>query len=597
MAMKAKHLARESRSPKIHSRLLPLIVAAVWLALPGVGRAFSITGVNLTPASPVPAGSNIVMTVNITTPSAGAWLYQPTAVSVEGNQVLVDVYPASGMLTVIWDFSTNVNLGVLPGGAYEYEVRLHPDRQVNWGTRTNRGQFTVLPTFPTTVVSVSAVDPQASEPGVLTVIDPGVFKVTRAGSTNFDLRVYCHIGGTAGNGVDYAAISNSIVIPAGQTSANIVINPRHDLLPEGTETVVLQIEPPICIAIYPPPPGCYQVGTPAEAVVSILDNDQPTNFPPQVQIIKPFDGQMFLSPTNVIIVSDTTDPDGYVGKVEFFADNNKIGEATKYFFAPPPPGEHIRYEFTWTNPPPGGHILGARATDDSGDTTMSAPVTVWVVTNLPPPVPIVTITATDPIAAEGTNCCGWTGWSNGTAVNFCGTNTATFVVRRTGHTNWTLRIFYQVSGTASNGVDYATLPGEVIVPPGRLGAEIKVVPIDDNLPERIETVVITLRAPLPTMNSAPPYIVGFPRRAAAIIVDNDQPRPVTGPLADHCFHIMKPGSNGSWFRIECSADLVNWTPICTNRVTDGALHFVDADADEAPQRFYRALPEPNPPEE
>ncbi len=595
--MKAKHLVRESRSPKIHRRLLPLIVTAVWLVLPGVVRAFSISGVTLTPASPVPAGSELQMTIDITTPSAGAWLYQPTDVSVEGNQVFVDVYPASGMLTVIWHFSTNVNLGVLPGGAYEYEVRLHPDRQVNWGTRTNRGQFTVLPSFPPTVVSVSAVDPRASEPGVLTVIDPGVFKLTRAGSTNFDLRVYCHIGGTASNGVDYAAISNSIVIPAGQTSANIVINPLHDLLPEGTETVVLHIEPPICIAIYPPPPGCYQVGTPGEAVVSILDNDPPANVPPQVQIIKPFDGQMFLLPTNVTIVSDTVDADGYVWKTEFFADNNTIGEEARYFFVAPPAGEHAQYSFVWTNPPPGGHILTVRATDDQGTTALSAPVTIWAVTNLPPPLPVVTITATDPIATEGTNCCLWTGWANATAVNFCGTNTATFVVRRTDHTNWALRVFYQIGGTASNGVDYATLPGEVIIPPGRLGAEIKVVPIDDNLPERIETVVISLRAPLPTMSSAPPYIVGLPRRAAAIIVDNDQPRPVTGPLSDHCFHIMKPGNNGAWFRVECSEDLIHWSVLCTNRVTDGAVHFVDPDAGEAPQRFYRAVPETNPPEE
>ena len=66
------------------------------------------------------------MTVNIATPSAPTWLYQPTGVSIQGNQVFVDVYPASGMLTVIGHLSTNVSLGVLPSGAYEYEVRLHP---------------------------------------------------------------------------------------------------------------------------------------------------------------------------------------------------------------------------------------------------------------------------------------------------------------------------------------------------------------------------------------------------------------------------------------------------------------------------------------
>jgi len=91
-----------------------------------------------------------------------------------------------------------------------------------------------------------------------------------------------------------------------------------------------------------------------------------------------------------------------------------------------------------------------------------------------------------------------------------------------------------------------------------------------------------------------PYVIGLPARAAAIIVDNDQPRPCTGRLPDRCFHLMQPGNNGAWFRIECSTDLVHWTALCTNSVTDGAIHFVDPDADMATQRFYRAVPEINP---
>jgi len=65
---------------------------------------------------------------------------------------------------------------------------------------------------------------------------------------------------------------------------------------------------------------------------------------------------------------------------------------------------------------------------------------------------------------------------------------------------------------------------------------------------------------------------------------------VTGILADHCFQFTAQGIIGSWFTIECSTNLVDWTPICTNSVTDGAIHFVDPDAAENPQRFYRALP-------
>jgi len=45
--------------------------------------------------------------------------------------------------------------------------------------------------------------------------------------------------------------------------------------------------------------------------------------------------------------------------------------------------------------------------------------------------------------------------------------------------------------------------------------------------------------------------------------------------------------------LECSTDLARWLPLCTNVVTDGAVHFVDADADGHSRRFYRVLPERN----
>jgi hypothetical protein len=290
----------------------------------------------------------------------------------------------------------------------------------------------------------------------------------------------------ASNGVDYVAISNIVFIPAGQRAADIVVNPLYDLLPEGTETVVLKLLEPFCPGIYPPPPECYAVGTPREAVV-------------------------------------------YIG--ESLQSNQR---------------------------------------------------------------PVVTITAPDPLATEGTNCYHWPGWPTPLPANARGTNTAMFVVRRTGDTNVSLTVHYQIGGTASNGVDYAMLPGMVVIPAGQRIVPIIVVPLDDALPERIETVVLgvyelPLGSPLP-----PPYTVGKPARAAAIIVDNDQPRPGTGRLPDRCFHLMQPASNGTWFRIECSTDLVHWTSLCTNSVTDGAIHFVDPESDSESQRFYRAVAEPVP---
>ncbi len=220
---------------------------------------------------------------------------------------------------------------------------------------------------------------------------------------------------------------------------------------------------------------------------------------------------------------------------------------------------------------------------------------IWVVdTNLPPPLPIVTISAPDPVASEGTNCWRWGDWPIASCPADGLTNTATFVIRRIGPTNTALTVHYCIGGTASNGVDYATLPGAVTIPAGRRAVEFKLVPFDDNVPERLETVVLRLCVPPDATTTLPPYLIGFPSRAAAVIVDNDQPRPVTRVLPDGCFHIMRPAGSGTWWRIECSTNLVDWTPIGTAVVRDGALHFVDPDADESAARFYRAVPEANP---
>jgi hypothetical protein len=445
------------------------------------------------------------------------------------------------------------------------------------------------------IVTIEATDAHASEASVLTVIDPGVFTVYRAGNTSATLYVRYRIDGTASNGLDYLSISNIVVIPAGATSAHIVINPLYDNLPEGTETVVLRLEDPACIAIFPPPPDCYRVGTPSSATVYIADFGL-TNHPPTVHIFTPINGASFVAPANIFIAAQAQDLDGYltIQTVEFFAGDHSLGIRTNY-----PTLDPIGpFKLTWTNVPPGVYVLTARATDSDGASGISPPVEIRVVeTNHPPTdaLPRVTITASDAIAAEGTNCWHWPGWSNSPTGNLCLTNTATFVVRRTGDTNASLSVLYEIGGTASNGVDYAALPGNVTIPAGHRAAEIKIVPVDDALPERIETVVLALAGWPVVSNALPPYVVGQPRRAAALIVDNDQPRPSTGMLPDRNFHLTRPGDNGTWWRIEGSTNLISWSVLGTNSVTDGAIHFVDPDGDELPQRFYRAVPELNPP--
>lgn len=451
----------------------------------------------------------------------------------------------------------------------------------------------------TPVVSITAPRASASESG-----DQGVFVLLRNGPTNATLNVFWQIGGTASNGVDYATLPPSVEIPAGVREVRVPVIPVDDSLAEGTESVVAHLVPPPTAGASP-----YAIGYSSSASIAIFDNDQTntTNHAPEVAILTPGYGTVFTAPANIYIAAGARDPDAgdYVATVEFFNGHDSLGIKTNN----PASGSSVNpFQLVWSNVPPGEYVLHALATDTHGAHADSAPVKVYVVTNSPPQptnsYTLVSIAALDGIAAEGSGSIRWSNYCWQPFTNYCGTNTtqrdgtntARFIVRRHGPTNDSLVVHYHIGGTASNGVDYLQIPNSVQIPAGHRAAEIVIVPIDDPLPEPLETVILGLRLP-PDWNTnlPPPYKVGYPARAGAVIVDNDAPRPTTGVLPDHCFHIMHPGTNGTWVRIECSTNMIHWTGICTNMVSDGAVHFVDPDGDNRPSGYYRVVPTMPPP--
>ncbi len=115
----------------------------------------------------------------------------------------------------------------------------------------------------------------------------------------------------------------------------------------------------------------------------------------------------------------------------------------------------------------------------------------------PPLLPLVTVTAPDANAAE------------------VGPDTGAFRVYRSGgNLNLPLTVYYTLSGTATNGTDYQTLPGWVQIPGGATWANVTVAPIADTECEGQETVVLTL---VPYAY----YDVGTPSSATVTIADLD----------------------------------------------------------------------------
>jgi hypothetical protein len=111
-------------------------------------------------------------------------------------------------------------------------------------------------------------------------------------------------------------------------------------------------------------------------------------------------------------------------------------------------------------------------------------------------LPTVTITAPDPNASE-----------------FPADN-GKFSIKRVGCADSDLTVFYTISGTATNAVDYRRLSGSATILSGAPKASITVKPIDDTIPEPDETVILTLS---PDAN----YMIGSPNTATVTIHSNE----------------------------------------------------------------------------
>jgi hypothetical protein len=115
----------------------------------------------------------------------------------------------------------------------------------------------VLPT-----ATVGATAAQASRVGPVS----GAFTLARTGDTSTPLTVAYSLSGTAANGVDYQSIPASLTIPAGASSALLVIAPLSSTNLVGSESVILTLAAN----------SLYTVGTSNSATVNIAGNNVPT---------------------------------------------------------------------------------------------------------------------------------------------------------------------------------------------------------------------------------------------------------------------------------------------------------------------------------
>lgn len=477
----------------------------------------------------------------------------------------------------------------------EHEIRVRVTDNDGASRLSEPVRVKVIEQVERTVVSVVAIDTEASE-GIPSTpageANVGVFSLRRRGNLTIPVEVAYSLRGSAspndfelvsGNatGSGTTTANHSARFAAGQTEVRLVLRPVDDQRVEQTETVTLQIEAPLCIALFPPPPGCYQVGTEGTATISIRDNDEHRNEPPRVVIASPETGAKFTAPARIEIAAQTRDQDGWVTQMEFYVGDRKLGDSVVHFLVPPAPDARQRFSLAWTNAPAGEHVLRVKATDNLGASRWSEPVTVRV--REENAVPIIEIITRDFLAREGANAAGQP-------------DTATFTLIRRGSTNAAIHAFLEIGGVAENGADYQQVPTGITIPAGETKVEIEITPIDDDTPERGESVILNLVHPqtLLPLN----YEIGLRRRAAAMIADNDriEPRPGTEPpaaaeaLTDGVVHVVVIGDLTEEVVVEGTDNLRDWFEIARGFMADGRIDFVEADALSRAGRFYRVIP-------
>jgi subtilisin-like proprotein convertase family protein len=95
-------------------------------------------------------------------------------------------------------------------------------------------------------------------------------------------------------------------------------------------------------------------------------------------------------------------------------------------------------------------------------------------------------------------------------------NAGTFIISRSKATTDPVTVLFTVSGTAEQGVDYASVPSSVTIGPNETSATVTISPIDDDLIEGSESVLLTLDAD-------PGYGIGVPGAAQLNLLDDDLP--------------------------------------------------------------------------
>ena len=321
---------------------------------------FLLTGNFYLPGAAPTAPTNVAPTVSLTAPTNNATYTAPASITLSANAADSDGTVAkveffNGSTLVSSDVSAPYTFSWTNVAAGNYTLTARATD--NAGAVTTSAPVTVSVTTATTTNVAPTVSLTAPSNNA-TYIAPATISLTaNAADTDGSITKVEFFNGTT-------LLFSDVSAPYTHTWSNVAAG-IYSLTAKATDNR-----------------GAVITSTPVSVTVSTVT--PPANVAPTVSLTAPSNNATYTAPASVTLSANAADSDGTVAKVEFFSGSTLLNSDAS---AP--------YTFSWTNVAAGNYTLTAKATDNAGAVTTSAPVTVSVTTVTPPTnvAPTVSLTA------------------------------------------------------------------------------------------------------------------------------------------------------------------------------------------------------------
>ena len=443
----------------------------------GAGSYFELEPFTVT-VSPPPTVTIAVAPASVSEDGATNLTYTVTRSLNLSSPTTVNI-TTGGTATSGTDYTGGVATVVIPAGATTATITINPsvdgtveaDETVILTVAAGTG-YTVgaAPSATGTILNddvpsaTIAVSPAAvAEDGAPNL----VYTVTLNQASSSALSVNFALSGTAANGTDFAAIASPLVIPAGNTTGTITVNPTADATIEADETVILTLSAGTG----------YTVGVPASATGSILNDDLPNLV---INDVTANEGNAGI--TNFTFTVSLSAPAGPGGVTFDIATANGSATAGVDYVASSLTSQTI----------PAGSSTYTFTVLVNGETLNEPSETFFVnVTNVTNAVVVDgqgvgTIVNDDPLPSLSIN--------DATVIEGnAGTVNAVFTVTLSAASGQSVQVNYATAdGTATQPADYTNTSGTLTFTAGQTTRTITVPVIGETVPEANETFFVNL---------------------------------------------------------------------------------------------------------